>query len=89
MSPSRSRQSYLGRVFGLFLIALGAFILLIIPAWLSRPTPAIANATGMATFKNRYPGIAGSKLDSCTTCHTTIPATNTLSVADFLSVRPE
>ena len=82
MSPSRSRQSFFGRLFGLFLIALGALILLIIPAWLSRPTPAIANPTGMATFKNRYPGIAGSKLDSCTTCHTAaIPATNPFGAA--------
>jgi len=84
MSPSRSKGSFLGRIFGLFLIALGALILLLMPAWLARPTPAIANATGMATFKTRYPGVANTKLDSCTTCHTaSLPGTNPFG-ADYL-----
>jgi len=71
------------RFLPLLLIALGAFLILLMLILLSRPARVRANAGGMATFVARYPSVVNSKLDSCTTCHTTAPATNSYG-ADYL-----
>jgi hypothetical protein len=77
-------QLHTGRVFPTVLITLGAFLILLMLILLSHPVAVTANAGGMATLQARYPSILGTKLDSCTTCHTaTIPQTNSFG-ADYL-----
>ena len=84
----RFKASLHGRLFPLFMIAFGALIFVWFLIWLTDPSPVAANLVGMETFKTHYPGIANTKLDSCTTCHTaTIPMTNPYGAAYLLNGR--
>ncbi|MCO6451078.1 MAG: hypothetical protein J5I90_09865 [Caldilineales bacterium] len=45
--------------------------------WGSRETPVAAKSNYLTAFRNAYPAIAGTQLDSCSVCHTdSIPTLN-------------
>ncbi len=60
-------------------IVLGCIVLLaVLLAFAGRPAPAQAKSSYLAAFVSAYPTAAGSKLESCTLCHTaSIPNLNT------------
>src|SRR3989304_983875 len=55
--------------------------LAVLIAGLAITGPALAKSTYMGTFETAYPAAVGSKLDSCTVCHTAVPSRNSYGTA--------
>ena len=60
----------------LIVIAAVVMLSLIAMIWLNQDAEVQAKSNFMTSFRNEYPGIAGSQLDSCAVCHTNIPNVN-------------
>jgi hypothetical protein len=81
MNASHFKGSFRGRLLPFFLIVLGALLLLLLIAWLAHPVTVIANTTDLGRFTTKYTNAAGTKLDSCSTCHTSPPSLNAYGMA--------
>ena len=66
----RSTRHWLLIIAGALLLSLAAMI------WLNQDAEVQAKESFMNRFRNTYPGIVGTQLDSCTVCHTNIPRVN-------------
>ena len=67
------KQTFPPRLFPLFLVVLGALIILLLFSWLSDPVPVAANVGDLGRFTTRYTAAVGTRLETCATCHTSSP----------------
>jgi hypothetical protein len=80
MTPNRS-YLYQARYFLLVLIVLSGLVLLATMVWLSHPAMVSANSNDLASVEAKYPNIVGTRLDSCSLCHTSPPTLNVYGAA--------
>jgi hypothetical protein len=80
MTPNRS-YFYQARYFLLVLIVLSGLVLLATLVWLSHPAIVSANSNDLASVEAKYPNIVGTRLDTCSLCHTAPPTLNAYGAA--------
>ena len=61
---------------GLLLLTIAAISLFALAMLDSTHAPVQAKSNYLTAFRNTYPAVAGSQLDSCATCHTSVPNRN-------------
>lgn len=61
---------------GLSLLMIITFVLFALTIMSSKQAPVQAKSNYLTAFRNTYPAITGSQLDSCSTCHSGIPNLN-------------
>ena len=80
MTPNRS-YFFQARYFLLVIIVLSSLVLLATLVWLSHPANVSANSNDMASVEAKYPNIVGTRIDSCSLCHTSPPTLNAYGAA--------
>jgi hypothetical protein len=80
MTPNRS-YFVQARYFLLVMIVLSGLVLLATVVWLSHPATVSANSNDLASVDAKYPNIVGTRIDSCSLCHTSAPALNAYGAA--------
>jgi hypothetical protein len=64
------------------IIGLTSLVILVGLVWLAQPGAVSAAGTDLGYVRTRYPGMAGTRIDTCNLCHTaSIPATNPYGAA--------
>jgi hypothetical protein len=78
-----SKSSQRPRVKGMPLILMITLSLVLAGGvfWMSRVSIATANFPDIALAESTYPGVVGSRIDSCSLCHTSAPNLNTYGSA--------
>jgi len=80
MTPNRS-YFFQARYFLLVMIVLSSLVLLATVVWLSHPATVSANSNDLASVESKYPNIVGTRIDSCSLCHTSPPTLNAYGAA--------